>query len=211
MGMKIWDVTLTLTEKMPVWPGDPQPQFIKKMQLEKGDIATVSYIKMGAHTGTHVDAPCHFIKGGGGVETLPLEILVGPALVIEALNIPLITKEVFEAHDIPKGTERLLIKTDNSEYWVKGVLEFDKSYVAISEDGAKFLVERKIKLVGLDGFSIAPFGDVVPTHEVILGAKIVVIEGLNLSEINAGTYTLCCLPIKIAGSDGAPARTILMK
>ncbi|WP_420421735.1 cyclase family protein [Simkania sp.] len=196
---------------MPVWPGDPQPQFIQKMHLEKGDIATVTYINMGAHTGTHVDAPCHFIKGGEGVETLELETLAGPALVIEALNLPLITKEVLEEHAIPEGTERLLIKTDNSESWAKGMSEFDESYVAISEDGAKFLVEKGVKLVGVDGFSIAPFDAVVPTHEIILGARVVVIEGLNLAEISAGTYTLCCLPIKIAGSDGAPARTILMK
>lgn len=209
--MKIWDVTLTITEEMPVWPGDPQPQLIQKMQLEKGDIATVTYISMGAHTGTHVDAPCHFVQGGGGVETLALEILVGPALVVEALGVSMITREVLEGQEIPEGTERLLIKTDNSEAWKRGITEFDTSYVAIDEGGAKFLVERGVKLVGVDGLSVAPFDAVVPTHEVILGAKIIVIEGLNLSEVVAGTYTLCCLPIKIAGSDGAPARTILIK
>ena len=209
--MKIHDISLTLSESLPVWPGDRQPHFEKKMKLEQGDIANVTYMKMGVHTGTHVDAPCHFLKEGNAVEHLSLEMLIGDAVVIEALDVDLITKEVLEKANIPANTLRLLVKTRNSEHWTKESTEFDPNYVALSADGSKYLVEKGIRLVGVDSLSVAPFNDVTPTHEILLGAEIVIVEGLNLAKIKVGHYTLCCLPLKIAGSDGSPARAVLIE
>jgi arylformamidase len=164
---------------------------------------------MSAHTGTHVDAPYHFLPKGYGVEKLPLNVLVGKAVVVEALEANLITKEVLEGLDIPQNTERLLIKTRSSEEWTKGATEFIEDYVAISADGAQHLVEIGVKLIGVDYLSVAPFDALIETHEILLGAEVIILEGVNLAEVSKGTYTLYALPVKIAGSDGAPTRAIL--
>ncbi|MCB1106589.1 MAG: cyclase family protein [Chlamydiia bacterium] len=207
--MKIYDISLTLSESIPTWRADPKPQFRKTLSLEKGEVANVSHMSLCVHAGTHVDAPCHFLKGGSTVETLPLEILVGKAVVIEAMEADRLTQEVFEKASIPPDTERLLVKTGNSKEWEKGATEFIEDYVGVSADGAKYLVEKGIKLIGVDYLSVAPLDEIVPTHETLLKGEVVIIEGLNLSKIEPGTYTLYCLPLKIAGSDGAPARVIL--
>lgn len=208
--MKIHDVSLTLSESMHVYPGDPKPHFEKKLQLEEGDIASVTFLKMGAHTGTHVDAPCHFIKGGESIENLPLKLLFGRALLLEVLKEELITEQVLEEANIPKGTERLLLKTDNSSRWASQK-EFDSNYVAISEGGAEYLVKKGIRLIGVDTLSVAPFDAAAPTHHILLKKNILIVEGLDFSKVRGGSYTFCCLPLKIAGSDGAPARAILIE
>jgi len=211
MLMKIYDISLTLSESIPTWPGDRGAEFKKLLYLSKGEMANVTAIKMSAHTGTHVDAPCHFLKDGYSVEKLSLEVLVGKAVVVEALDAKIITKEVLEGVNIPPNTERLLIKTRNSEQWASGATEFIEDYVAISADGAEYLVDQGVKLIGADYLSVAPFDRLVATHQILLKAEVIILEGINLIEVSPGNYTLYCLPIKIAGSDGAPARAILVE
>jgi arylformamidase len=157
-----------------------------------------------------VDAPAHFIRGGTGVDTLELNVLVGLALVAEVRDADALTADVLAELAIPLGAERVLFRTRNSNLWARGVQEFDEDFVAITEDGARWLVERGIVLVGVDYLSVAPFGASRPTHEMLLQAGVVVVEGLNLSGIRPGMYQLVCLPLKVEGGDGAPARAILM-
>jgi arylformamidase len=165
---------------------------------------------MGAHTGTHVDAPCHFILGGTGVDTLDLNVLVGPALVVEALGAAVVTAETLAGLPIPAGSERVLLRTRNSDLWARGAREFAEDFIGVSEDGARWLIEHGVRLVGVDYLSVAPFGQSAPTHQALLHAGVVVVEGLDLSGIAPGVYHLVCLPLKIVDGDGAPARAILI-
>jgi arylformamidase len=165
---------------------------------------------MSAHTGTHVDAPAHFVQGGTGVEALDLTVLVGPALVVEARGADALTADVLAELAIPLGADRVIFRTRNSDLWARGESEFVEDFVAITEDGARWLVERDIRLVGVDYLSVAPYGASVATHQMLLGAGVVLVEGLNLSQVPPGTYQFICLPLKIVGCDGAPARAILM-
>lgn len=209
--MKLYDITLTLSESLAVWPGDPAPKFERKLKIEKGDVANVTIMTLGAHTGTHVDAPYHFIHGGKTVESLPLDVLVGDALVVERKECDALTAKVLQEADIPEGTKRLLIKTRNSDWWEKNSSKFYDDYVPITEDGAQYLVGKGIRLIGVDYLSVSPFDDPVPTHEAFLKSSVVILEGVDLSKIIPGNYTLCCLPLKVADADGAPCRAILMK
>ena len=178
--------------------------------LDRGDRATVSRLDMGAHTGTHVDAPAHFVPGGSGVDSLDLNVLVGPAAVIHAPNTDALSADVLAGLGIPAGTERLLFRTRNSERWACDERELDEDFVAITEDGARWLVARGVRLVGVDSLSVGPYADTVPTHQVLLRAGVIAVEGLNLSGVEPGVYQLVCLPLKIVGADGAPARAILI-
>jgi arylformamidase len=208
--MRIHDISLPISESLVVWPGDPAIRITQPSHLDKGDVATVTRLDMSAHTGTHVDAPAHFISGGWGVDTLDLNVLVGPALVVHALEADALTAAVLAGLPIPPGTERLLFRTRNSDRWARGEREFDKDFVAITEDGARWLVERGVRLVGVDCLSVGPFDEPVPTHRILLEAGVIAVEGLNLSNIAPGLYQFVCLPLKIVGGDGAPARAILM-
>jgi arylformamidase len=208
---KIYDISLTVTPGLPVWPGDPPVMLQRVSKMEEGKHNNVSQLALSAHAGTHVDAPYHFIADGDTIEQLPVEVLVGPAEVIELPgDCALITADVLQQAGISDGTQRLLLKTRNSRYWTQPGLPFQTDFVAVSPDGAEYLVARGIRLIGIDYFSIAPFGDSVPTHRVLLGAKLVILEGADLSQVPAGQYELYCLPLKLGGSDGAPARAILI-
>jgi arylformamidase len=208
--MRIYDVTLTISPTLPVWAGDPPVDLHRASKIEEGGVSNVTRMNMSVHTGTHVDAPFHFLPKGKTVETLDLKTLMGRAYVVEITNVDLITAEDIEAAGIPPRTKRVLFKTRNSAYWVKGHKEFNPNYVAISPDGAKYLVERGVKLVGVDYLSVAPFEDVTPTHQILLKAGVIIVEGLDLSKVAQGRYTFYCLPLKIAKSDGAPARAMLV-
>jgi len=208
--MTIYDISLTISPDLIGWPGDGAALIERVLKIEDGEIANVTHLSMSAHTGTHIDAPYHFLKDGNTVENLPLDVLIGEASVIEIKEAPLLTATVLKEAHIPQNTKRLLIKTRNSEQWKKGAKEFIEDYVAISGDGAEYLVELGVQLIGVDYLSVAPFDDLVPTHQTLLGANVVIVEGLNLAGIEPGAYTLYCLPLKIAGSDGAPARAILV-
>ncbi len=208
---KIYDVTLSISESLIVWPGNPALHLSQPHHLDRGHEATVTRLDMGAHTGTHVDAPCHFIRGGASVDSLDLDVLVGPALLVHAPEADTLSAAVLEQLSIPPGVQRVLFHTRNSDRWIRDEREFDPNFVAIAEDGARWLIERGIRLVGIDYLSIAPFDAPTPTHQALLGAGVIVVEGLALGAVPPGLYQLVCLPLKIAGCDGAPARVILIE
>lgn len=210
--MKIYDVTQIMVEGMPVWPGEVAFVLQRDKKIEEGANANVSRLEMSVHTGTHVDAPFHFLSGGETVENLLLEVLIGSVQVVELPeSVDEITREVLETVHFTQGVERVLFKTRNSNYWKTGNNEFQEGFVGIDEGAAKLLVEMGVQLVGVDYLSVAPFKRSRPTHEVLLDAKMVIIEGLDLSGVDAGTYTLYCLPLKLKHTDGAPARVILIE
>ena len=210
--MTIYDISLTISPKLPVWPGDPAIHLKQAGNMDNGDPCNVTHISMSVHSGTHVDAPHHFLNDNRTVEDLDLNVLTGKAFVIEiSCEVNEITNEVLNSASIPIGVERLLIKTRNSEIWSRNEKGFIEDFVAINSDGAEWLVQNGIKLVGVDYLSVAPYGEGVETHRILLSAGIIALEGLNLSNVTGGYYELYCLPIKIDGSDGAPARAILKK
>ena len=209
--MSIYDISLPISESLIVWPGDPPVRITQPSHLDQGDTATVSHLCMSAHIGTHVDAPAHFIPGGAGVEALDLNVLVGPALVIEALDVDVLSADVLEGLSIPAHTERVLFRTRDSDRWARGEREFSKDYVSITEDGARWLVAHGVRLVGVDYLSVGAFHGGGPTHRTLLNAGVIPVEGLNLSGIEPGVYQLVCLPLRITGADGAPARVILIE
>lgn len=209
--MHIDDISVTITNQLPTWPGDPNVELGRVSKIEEGANANVSQICMGVHTGTHVDAPFHFLPGGSTVESMPLDVLVGPVLVVRIPDeVEVINSEALKQAHIPANTERLLFKTRNSAFWAEKEQHFHTDFIGIDQDGADYLVNLGIKLVGIDYLSISPYHHSRPTHEALLSAKMVIIEGLNLARIEPGSYTLYCLPLKLGGSDGAPARAILV-
>jgi arylformamidase len=208
--MKIIDITLNIFPGMPVWPGDDPVTLERRSKIENGDNANISYLGLSAHTGTHVDAPYHFLPEGGTVDNLSLDALVGPAQVVQVpSNVEVIDADAIDNLHLEPVVERILFKTTNSDYWVRPEDPFNQHFIAVDESGAKALVERGIKLVGIDYLSISPYKRSRPTHELLLGAGMVILEGLNLGEVSAGKYMLYCLPMKLKGADGAPARVIL--
>jgi arylformamidase len=202
--MKIYDISLPISPSLPVWPGDPVEA------MDNGAHANVSRLAASVHVGTHVDAPHHFLNDGRMVEALPLNVLTGPCTVVEIPHeAEHVTAEILQRIALPR-TERLLLKSRNSARWALET-EFFPDFLAISPDGARFLVDHGVRLVGVDYLSVAPYEQSVPTHTILLQAGVIVVEGLNLAEVPPGAYDLYCLPLKLVGSDGAPARTILIE
>ena len=205
----ILDVTVPITNSMPVWPGDPQVRLSPKSHLSRDKSHTVKLtaIEMGSHTGTHVDAPYHFVEGGKRLHEIPLEQLTGKATVLEIAGVRSIGLGNLE-HLKWDGIERVLFKTDNSKHWQDG--KFYEEFIYLEPDGAEFLVQRGIQLVGIDYLSIDKFkSERHPTHFALLTRDIVILEGLNLSKVPAGEYTLLALPLNLQDADGAPSRVIL--
>lgn len=208
--MRIYDISLTISPDLPVWPGDPSVELKQVTFIPKGDSCNISHLAMSVHTGTHVDAPYHFLNDGKTVETLPLEALVGPAYVIQIPDaVARLTAQVLAQAEVPADAERILFKTRNSAIWGRE-RTFQEGFVAITADGAEWLVKRGLRLIGMDYLSVAPFGDAAATHQTLLRRGIVLLEGVNLSEVPPGGYDLYCLPLKLDKSDGAPARVILI-
>ena len=207
----IYDVSLVVGPEMLTWPGDPPVEVDPAKRISKGDPANVSELKLGTHTGTHVDPPFHFIPGGATAETLDLSVLVGPALVADLRGSgDSITPNELEALAIPEGTERVLFRTPNSELWSKTPVRFPDSYTAMTPEGARWCVDHGVRLVGTDFLSIERKGAPGhPTHVALLEAGVIILEGLDLSGVEPGAYELSVLPLKILGGDGAPARAIL--
>jgi len=205
--MSIIDISVTLDQATPAWPGSRgfRQEWVKR--ISRGDASNDSVISCDAHIGTHVDAPYHFIESGTTVESMPLEALCGRAFVAELGDIASIGDKELEAASIPKGTERLLLKTGNSRLWKEAT--FNAGFTALNEGGARRLVQRGIRLVGIDYLSIGPYPDGREVHRILLGAGMVIIEGLDLSRVRPGEYNLVCLPLKVAGAEGIPARAIL--
>lgn len=209
--MKIHDISLTISTSLPVWPGDPAIHMERVAKIELGANANLTSLAISAHTGTHIDAPFHFIADGPTVETLDLNVLHGPALVIDLPGITTIHAQDLESAAIPPNTTRLLIKTDNSNLWPLNPTTFVEDYIAIESDAAQWLVDHGVKLIGVDYLSVAPFHDLSPTHKILLGSGIIIVEGLDLSNISPKEYLFTCLPLKLLGADGAPARAILVE
>ncbi len=202
--MRTYDITLTITPQTIVWPGDSPVKITKTSSIASGDNANVSEISMSCHTGTHVDAPDHFLNNGITVDDLSLDLLVGRAYVLHLPNVSMITASVLMQAEIPPRTRRLLFKTRNSDLWANGNTEFQTDFVALSVDAAELLVDRNVKLVGIDYLSIAPYKMGTPVHTILLNAGVVVLEGLDLSKVSQGRYTLHCLPLKLGGAEGSP-------
>jgi arylformamidase len=208
--MKIYDISLTIQNGMVVWPGDPQVKLERIFKIEEGANANVSKLELSVHTGTHLDAPHHFINGAKTIETLALDVLIGPAQVVQLPDsVDLISRKTVEMAGVMPGVTRVLFKTRNSAFWLKSEPVFEKGFVAVSPDGAEMLVKMGIRLVGIDYLSIAPYKQSRPTHEVLLKSEIIILEGVNLNGIEPGMYNLICLPPRLGGSDGSPARAVL--
>jgi len=204
------DISLTIKTGRVVWPGDPGVEVSKLMQIEKGDICNTSLLTCPVHVGTHVDAPLHFVDGGDGIESLPLYSLAGKAKVFEIKNETEIPLVEIENSNINEG-DIVLFKTINSTVYLKEKY-FNEKYVFLSTEAAEYLVMKKIATVGIDYYSIAGVNNnLIECHQVLLGAKVTIIEGLDLSGISPGEYEFVCLPLKIKGSDGSPARAIIRK
>ena len=212
--MRIYDVTVPISEVMPVWPGDPRVQIEQTASIAQGDRVNTSRISLSTHTGTHVDAPYHCLPQGRTVDELSPEVLIGPAFVAEVDRLPGNKIEVYDLASLhfPRDTTRLLIKTRNSHYWEDRLSEFEWDYVYLCPKTAEWLVKRGIQLLGVDYLSIDAFGTgQLRAHDTLLGAGVVVVEGLDLSRVPAGRCELMCLPLKIEGGDGAPARVFVIR
>jgi arylformamidase len=207
--MKLIDVTVPLDATLPTYPNNTPFSLEPIKRLARGDSSNVSTLHMSAHSGTHVDAPRHFFDSGPGTEALALDILMGRVRVIEVRSRTGIGAEELADEDFSEDA-RILIKTRNSQLW--GTPEFRTDYVGMTESGARHLVAKGIKLVGVDYLSVERYRTPgAPAHHVLLGAGMIVIEGLDLREVEPGSYDLYCLPLRIVGSDGAPARVVLRK
>lgn len=208
---EIIDISVPLHAQIPVWPGSVGFNLSRTMRLEAGDGANVSRLDTDVHVGTHVDAPWHFVSSGKTVEDLSLDVLMGAAEVAELPEVEAVTAEVLEGLELPPDTTRLLLHTRNSKLWEDGVSEFRTDFVALTADAARWVVDRGIRLIGVDYLSVQRYGDSPLTHEILLEAGTVIVEGLNLTGVTPGRYHLTCLPLKLVGADGAPARAVLVK
>jgi len=210
--MKIHDISIPISPEMVVWPGDPKVELERVSSMDAGAHANVSRLACGVHTGTHVDAPNHFLNDQRTVESLPLDMLTGPVQVIQIPDEEdFVTAKVLENASVLKGTIRLLVKTRNSHIWAGRGKEFKPEFVAIDEEGADWIVQHGIKLIGIDYLSVAPYKHSELPHQILLKPGVIILEGIDLSAVPSGSYDLYCLPLKLVGSDGAPARVILVE
>ena len=205
----IYDITLTISGNMVIWPKDPKVVINSARSISNGDSCNVTQLEMGSHTGTHIDAPYHFDDKGQKIDQLELETLTGSVSVYRISN----SKEISlkEVKELPlEGKTRVLFKTVNSARWQSGTTQFIEDYVYVTNDAAKYLVDTGIKLVGIDYLSIEKYGSKGhETHKTFLENSVILVEGLNLSSVPPGNYELIALPLKIKDGDGSPARVIL--
>lgn len=204
--MKIHDITVSISSELPVYPGDPPVMIEPVARIARGDAANVSRLSLGTHSGTHLDPPRHFRDDGAGVDRVPLGLLVGKARVVEIRGAREIGRRELARFPV-RGEERVLLKTDNSLLW--GRSGFHEEYAFLTEEGARYLLEAGVKLVGIDYLSIERFGGEGAVHRILLDAGVPILEGLNLDGVEPGEYELICLPLKLAGGDGAPVRALL--
>lgn len=210
--MKIYDVTIPVSANTPIFPGDPNVKINLCEAISKGSLVNVSELHFGSHTGTHIDAPCHFIEDGKQVNEIDLSKFMGKCRIIELKNneMSVEPKHVEQLENV----ERVLFKTRNSQFWNEPKQVFRKDFTYISPETAKILVEKGIKLVGIDYLSVDKFeSETFDTHLILLKNEVVILETLDLREVSAGNYEIICLPLKYlgGGGDGSPARTILRK
>ncbi len=216
--MRIHDVSLPIGPDLLIWPDNPPAEVIPRLRMAKGDGANVSELRIGTHTGTHVDPPVHFIDGAPGIDRVDLDILIGEATVADLRGVPgPVGPAELDALGVGQDVVRLLLRTDNSAIWHQrggdgGPPPFPERYVALSPEGARWIVDRSIRLVGIDFLSIEQRGAPGhPTHRTLLEDGVVIIEGLDLSSIEPGVYRLVCMPLRIEDGDGGPARAALIE
>ena len=201
---KLHDISVPIHTGMHVYDGNPGFRLELVSSIAAGADANVSRLDLGVHNGTHVDAPSHFIDGGAGTESLELETLIGPAYVVDATAVSGdLDAEALGSVEFPSEVTRVLFKTSNSQLWSRD--SFTRDFLRLTGSGARFLIERGVRLVGIDYLSI---GD-AEAHQELLAARVIALEGLDLREVDPGAYELICLPLRLEGSDGAPARAIL--
>ena len=204
--MTIHDISVPIRSDMPIYAGDPDVELERASSIAEGGHANVSKLSMGVHTGTHVDAPVHFLEGAPGMESVSLDALCGPAMVVDGTRLDgdTIGQSDLESLDLPEGAERIILKTRNSELWNQDA--FTRDFLRLDGSGARYLISRGVRTIGIDYLSVGDH----EAHRELLGAGVVPVEGLDLRKIEPGAYTLICLPLDLVGSDGAPARTILI-
>ena len=212
---RLIDVSLGIDGDMLVWPGDPPVSVERTKRIPAGDPANVSELRIGTHTGTHVDPPVHFIEGAPGIDAVPLDLLVGEVFVadLRTHDRPLSADDLDRA-GIPSGVNRLLLRTANSELWRRPrPIAFPDQFACLTEDSARWALDRGIRLVGVDFLSVEAKGaESHPVHHLLLESGAVIVEGLDLGKVEPGrSYELVCLPLKILGGDGGPARAILIE
>lgn len=206
--MTLYDITRPISPATVVWEGDPLPRLDRVQSLDTGDSYNLTRLDISAHTATHVDAPCHFVPGGAGIDALPLDVLTGPAWVIDCPAQPEICAAFLESamRNIGAAT-RVLLRTG-----APASPAFDPAFPALALDGARWLIARGVRLVGIDTISIESYASVnaaAAVHHALLAAGVIIVENLDLAAIPPGRYRLTCLPLKLLGADGSPARAIL--
>lgn len=208
--MRIYDITIPLSNNTPVWKGDEGIHISQVAEIGDKSNFNITRIELGVHSGTHIDAPRHLLNGGQTNDQIPIESLVGE---VQVLEIPrenrIITPQILKKSGYNPGIKRLLFRTSNSEYWKKDPLNFHTEYTAINAETAEMLADHNMRLVGIDYFSISPISDLVTPHRILLEKGVTILENVNLWEVNSGIYEIFCLPLKLIGVDGAPARVIL--
>lgn len=205
--MKIYDISVALSADLPVFPGDPAVVIEPVMRIDGGDGANVSRISISSHSGTHLDPPRHFNNDGIGTDRVSLSLLMGKVLLVEINGIKSISRADLEKFAI-RGEKRLLIKTDNSLLW--NTPSFSRDFSHLTEDGARYLVDMGIELVGIDYLSVERIDGDGSVHRRLLDNGVIILEGLNMEVVPPGNYELICLPLKVKDGDGAPARAILI-
>ena len=212
MSFVVHDISMTLENGMLCYPSDIPYHRKRQRDMEIEGSSNVSQFESTCHIGTHVDSPLHYYNEGYGTEAIPLEHLYGPAQVVECLGVGAVTADILKEKILP-GTKRLLLKTDNSQFLAENpAAPFNKEFVYLDGSGAELLVERKIKLIGIDYLSIDKSGLATkPAHHTLLSNHITILEGILLADIEEGEYFLSCGSLKMAGSDGAPSRVVLIE
>jgi arylformamidase len=207
--VRVYDITVPLASDAPVWDSEPAPQLELRSSIDGGDHCTLTAFSMGSHTGTHVDAPAHYVRDGATVEQLALAAMVGPALVVEHNGSAHITAADLDALGVNGEHSRVLFKTANERLWEER--EFRRDYLALAPSAARRLVEIGVELVGIDYLSVEAYDSTdFAVHHALLAAGVVALEGVDLREVPPGEYLLVCAPLKLVGAEGAPARVYLI-
>jgi arylformamidase len=202
--MALIDISVPIRPSMPIYDRNPGVRLERALSIPDGETANVSRLELGVHTGTHLDAPLHFFEGGADADSLMLEPLIGKVFVADGTGLTgPIDATALAACDIPPDANRVILKTPNSALWARDA--FTRNFIRLDGSGARFLVERRVQLIGIDYLSI---GD-ADAHRTLLGAGVAALEGLDLRHVDPGWYELICLPLRLPGSDGAPARAVL--
>lgn len=209
MTLRVHDISVPIGPGLPTWPGSVGYRLIQAMSIAAGAMANVTRLDMDVHTGTHVEAPLHFLDDGAALDTVTLERFVGPA-VVASVDGPEVTAEALAKLVLPERVERLLLKTRNSGAWPASG-RFDPSYVALTPEAARWIVDRGVRLVGIDYLSVQRYADDGETHRILMRANTLILEGLNLADVVPGEYTLVCLPMRLVGTEAAPVRAVLLE